>query len=317
MKILVTGGAGFIGSNYIRLVLSEHEDIKVVNLDKLTYAGNPDNLKDIASDQRYTFVKGDICDADIVEQAMRGCGQVVNFAAETHVDRSITGPGPFIKTDVLGTFTLLEAARKLDVKRYVQVSTDEVYGSILEGSFKETDRLDPNSPYSASKAGGDMIVRSYHETYGVPTLITRSSNNYGPYQYPEKVWPRFITNLIQGKKVPLYGDGKNVRDWIHVDDNCKGIETVRKSGKVGEIYNIGAKNELTNIEVTKMLLAIMGKDEHSIEWVKDRLGHDRRYSLDITRISALGWKPEHDFASGLKHTVQWYQDNEAWWRKLL
>ncbi|MFH1133469.1 MAG: dTDP-glucose 4,6-dehydratase [Nanoarchaeota archaeon] len=317
MRILVTGGAGFIGSNYIHLLLRSRKDIEVINLDKLSYAGNLANLRDIEKDPRYRFIKGDICDAKIVDQAMQGCDEVLNFAAETHVDRSITGPEAFVRTDVLGTFTLLEAAKRHKVSRFVQISTDEVYGSVEKGSFKEDDPLQPNSPYSASKAGADMLVRAYHHTYGLPTLITRSSNNYGPYQYPEKIIPLFITNLLCGKKVPLYGDGKNVRDWLYVEDNCEGIELVRTKGSPGMVYNIASGHELPNIELTTTVLKELGMDSKAIEYVKDRPGHDRRYSLDIGRMRALGFKPRHGFAEDIKNTVQWYKQHESWWRSLL
>lgn len=316
MKILVTGGAGFIGSNFIRFIINKYPDYKIINLDKLTYAGNLNNLKDIEKNKNYKFVKGDICDKKIVEQLMPGCDVVINMAAETHVDRSIVDAGVFVKTDVFGTYNLLEAARKFKIKRYVQVSTDEVYGSINKGSFKETDKLRPNSPYAASKAGADMLVRSYRVTYNIPTIITRSSNNFGSHQYPEKVIPLFITNLLEGKKVPLYGDGLNARDWIYVIDNCEAINFIMHNGKEGEIYNIGGGNEIPNIKLTKMILKELGKDESFIEYVKDRLGHDRRYSLDCSKINKLGWKPRFKFHKALKETIKWYKENEKWWRKL-
>ena len=316
MKLLVTGGAGFIGSNFIRLIVNKYPDYKVVNLDKLTYCGNLANLKDIEKSKNYKFVKGDICDKKAVEEAMKGCDMVLNFAAETHVDRSIADAGVFVKTDVLGTYNLLEAARKFKIKKYIQASTDEVYGSIEKGSFKENDNLNPNSPYAASKAGADMLVRSYIVTYKLPAVITRSSNNFGPYQYPEKVIPLFITNLLEGKKVPLYGDGLNVRDWIYVIDNCEAIDFIMHNGEEGEIYNIAGGNEIANIRLTKMILEGVGRDEGFIDYVKDRLGHDRRYSLDCSKINKLGWKPRFEFHKALKETIKWYKENESWWKKL-
>ena len=316
MKLLVTGGAGFIGSNFIRLIVNKYPDYKVVNLDKLTYCGNLANLKDIEKSKNYKFVKGDICDKKAVEEAMKGCDMVLNFAAETHVDRSIADAGVFVKTDVLGTYNLLEAARKFKIKKYIQASTDEVYGSIEKGSFKENDNLNPNSPYAASKAGADMLVRSYIVTYKLPAVITRSSNNFGPYQYPEKVIPLFITNLLEAKKVPLYGDGLNVRDWIYVIDNCEAIDFIMHNGKEGEIYNIAGGNEIANIRLTKMILEGVGRDEGFIDYVKDRLGHDRRYSLDCSKINKLGWKPRFEFHKALKETIKWYKENESWWKKL-
>ncbi|MHB1411852.1 MAG: dTDP-glucose 4,6-dehydratase [Thermoleophilia bacterium] len=316
LKILVTGGAGFIGSNFIRLILAKYPDYEVVNLDKLTYAGNLDNLKDIESDERYSFVKADIGDADAVDKAMSGIDAVINFAAESHVDRSIGGPADFIMTDVFGTYVLLEAARRHEVGRYIQISTDEVYGSIAEGSFTEADRLEPSSPYSASKAGGDMQVMAYHTTYGLPTIITRSSNNFGPYQYPEKIFPLFITNALEGKKLPLYGSGKNVRDWIYVTDNCEGIDTVLHRGEIGGIYNIGGGNERDNLTITGLILEALGKGEDMIERVPDRLGHDFRYSIDCSRARALGWTPAHTFEEGVRATVDWYVNNRWWWEKI-
>lgn len=306
MKMLITGGAGFIGTNFVRYI-HENYDYNIVILDKLTYAGNKDNLKDIIHDIQ--FIKGDIGSEEDVKTAMNDCDLVVNFAAETHVDRSITDPSIFVKTDVLGTYNLLEYVRKYDVEKYLQISTDEVYGSIDNGSFTEESNIDPSSPYSASKAGGDVLVNSYFKTYGTPVLITRSSNNYGPYQYPEKLIPLFILNAMQNKPLPVYGKGKNVRDWIYVMDNCKGVDTVLNKGKFGEVYNIGGGNEKTNIEITRMILDLLGKPESLITYVEDRLGHDLRYSLDSTKTKALGWKPEWDFEDGLKQTVQWYQEN--------
>jgi dTDP-glucose 4,6-dehydratase len=317
LRFLVTGGMGFIGSNFVRHLLgSGRRSLKVVNLDKLTYAGNPDNLKDLAKDKRHSFVKGDICDRKVVDRVMKGCDVVVHFAAETHVDRSILDAGDFIKTDVFGTFVLLEAARRHKVKRFIQISTDEVYGQILKGSFKETDALNPRNPYSASKAAADRLAYSYYVTHKVPVIITRSSNNYGPYQYPEKLIPLFVTNLIEGKKVPLYGSGKNVRDWLYVIDNCEAIDHVIKHGEKGEVYNIGGGKELENIEITKVILDLMGKDESSIKYVKDRPGHDLRYSLSTRKIRKLGWRPRFRFKRAMRDTVDWYVENEWWWRRL-
>lgn len=315
MKILVTGGAGFIGSNFVRYMLNEHPDHELVVLDKLTYAGRLENLQDVL--EKITFIKGDICNKRDVEKAIKDCNAILNFAAETHVDRSIIDAGDFVRTDVLGTYHLLEASRKFNIEKFIQISTDEVYGSIETGSFKETDPLKPNSPYSASKAGADMLVRSYHRTYGLPTLITRSSNNYGPFQFPEKIIPLFITNLIQGKKVPLYGDGLNIRDWLYVLDNCRAIDLVFQKGKLGEIYNIGGGYEITNLELTKKILKLMNKTKEFIEYVPDRLGHDRRYSLNCEKIRKLGWKPETDFNNGLKKTIEWYKENKWWWKPLV
>jgi len=319
MKYLVTGGAGFIGSNFIRYLLNTRPEAEVINFDKLTYAGNLENLADLANDHRYSFVKGDICDGKVVEEtvARLGCdGVVVNFAAETHVDRSIVSAGSFVKTDVYGTYTLLEAVKKFKVARYLHISTDEVYGSTEHGSFTEESILQPNSPYAASKAGGDLIVRSYFKTYGLPVVVTRSSNNYGPYQYPEKVMPLFITNALEGKKLPLYGDGKNVRDWLYVVDNCEAIDLVLQKGKEGEVYNIGGGNEHQNIEVTKLILKALGLPESTIEYVKDRPGHDRRYSVDCSKVKKLGWHSRTGFADGLTRTVNWYKDNQSWWQKI-
>ena len=315
-KILITGGSGFIGSNFIRHILNKYKNYSIVNLDKLTYAGNPDNLKDVEKNKNYEFVKGDICDEKIVGKLMDGCDYVVNFAAETHVDRSIEDPSSFIKTDVVGTYNLLENVKKHSVKKFIQVSTDEVYGSIEKGQFKETDRLSPSSPYAASKASADMLALSYWTTYKAPIVITRSSNNFGPYQYPEKLIPLFITNLVEGKKVPLYGDGLNVRDWIYVLDNCEAIDFVLHNGSLGEIYNIGSGNEKTNIEITKLILTELKKDKLFIEHVKDRAGHDRRYALNCQKINKMGWKPKHKFEEALKETVKWYKSNRDWWGRI-
>ncbi len=316
MRFLVTGGAGFIGSNFIRLLLKKRKDAEVVNLDKLTYAGNLDNLKDVGKDKRYRFVKGDICDSRVVDKiASDNCDIIVNFAAESHVDRSINDPGSFIMTDVYGTHNLLEAARKFDCG-FVQVSTDEVYGSIGQGSFFETSMLNPSSPYSSSKAGGELVAKSYFTTYGVPVLITRSSNNFGPFQHPEKLVPLFITNALEDKELPVYGDGSQVRDWLYVDDNCSAILAVIDKGKSGEMYNIGAGNEFTNLEITRMILAELGKPESLVRYVRDRPGHDARYSISTAKIHQLGWKPSFDFRKGLSETVKWYKANRLWWQKI-
>jgi len=316
VRLVVTGGAGFIGSNFVRFMLRRYDDLEVVNLDKLTYAGNLENLRDVEDDARHTFVKGDICDAATVRAALEGADAVVNFAAETHVDRSISGPQDFIRTDVLGTHTLLEAVRELGVARYVQISTDEVYGSTETGSFTEESDLAPSSPYSASKAGADLLVLAYHRTYAAPVLITRSSNNYGPWQYPEKIIPLFITNAIDEQALPVYGDGLNVRDWLHVDDNCAGIDTVLRKGALGEVYNIGGGNEVENLAVTRGILELLGRSPELIRFVTDRPGHDRRYSIDCSKLQALGWHPETPFESGLESTVSWYRDNPDWWRTI-
>jgi dTDP-glucose 4,6-dehydratase len=317
-KVMITGGAGFIGSNYVRYMLETYPDYHVTVLDKLTYAGNLANLADVEQKypDRYRFVKGDIADPVAVDDAMQGCHYVLNFAAESHVDRSIEQPGQFIMTDVYGTFVLLEAARKFEVERFVQVSTDEVYGHIPEGSSREGDALEPRSPYSASKAGGEHMAYAYHITYGVPVMITRGSNNYGPYQYPEKLIPLFITNVMDDEQVPVYGDGMQVRDWIFVLDHCTGIDLVLHKGEPGEYYNVGGGNERYNLEITKKILELTGKTDSLIKYVKDRPGHDRRYSLDTSKIRQLGWKPAYDFEEGMRLTVEWYRDNEAWWRPL-
>ncbi len=317
MRVLVTGGCGFIGSNFIRHTLREHPEDQVINLDKLTYAGNPENLADLEGDPRYLFIHGDICDAEAVEEAFsRDPDLVVNFAAETHVDRSIMEPEAFLRTDIFGTFRLLEAVRSHGTPRYLQVSTDEVYGSIEEGSFDEDSPLRPSSPYSASKAGADLLVLSYVRTYGTPALIIRPSNNFGPYQYPEKVIPLFITNLLEGRKVPIYGEGTNVRDWLFVEDNCAAVDTVLRKGEPGRVYNAGGGNEITNLELTRRLLELLGRDESSIEFVPDRPGHDLRYSVDSDRLRALGWEPRWDFLRALEHTVRWYRENRGWWERI-
>lgn len=321
MRVLVTGGAGFIGSHYVRQVLSGAyptlADAEVVVLDKLTYAGSEANLAPVADSPRLRFVRGDICDTAQVTELMHGIDLVVHFAAESHVDRSILGSADFVLTNVLGTQTLLQAALEAQVGKFVHVSTDEVYGSIQDGSWSEDHVLEPNSPYSASKASSDLIARSYFRTHGLPVCVTRCSNNYGPYQFPEKVIPLFATNLLDGKKVPLYGDGLNIRDWLHVDDHCHGIQLVADGGRPGEIYNIGGGTELTNRELTERLLAAVGVGWEMVEPVADRKGHDRRYSVDIAKISGeLGYAPRVSFEDGLAETVRWYADNRAWWEPL-
>ncbi|KAA5825352.1 dTDP-glucose 4,6-dehydratase [Saccharopolyspora hirsuta] len=321
MRILVTGGAGFIGSHYVRQLLGgaypAYADAEVVVLDKLTYAGNEANLAPVADDPRLKFVRGDICDRELVTGLLPGVDVVVHFAAESHVDRSITGADAFVVTNVVGTSVLLQAALEAEVGKFVHVSTDEVYGSIETGSWPEEHALEPNSPYSAAKAGSDLMARSYHRTHGLPVCITRCSNNYGPYQFPEKVLPLFITNLMDGHQVPLYGDGLNVRDWLHVDDHCRGIQLVAESGRPGEIYNIGGGTELTNKELTERVLAEMGLDWSMVRPVADRKGHDRRYSVDHGKIvRELGYEPRVDFETGLRETIRWYQDNRAWWEPL-
>ena len=316
MKILVTGGAGFIGSNYVRHVLTSHPDDSVVNLDKLTYAGNLDNLRDVERDARYRFVHGDICDGALVREAMRGVDAVVHLAAETHVDRSNRGADDFLRTNVTGTFTLLEAARELAVGRFVAVSTDEVYGSIAHGAARESDALNPSNPYSASKAAADLLARAYWTTHRLPVLVTRSSNNFGPYQYPEKVIPLFVTNALEGRPLPLYGDGRNVRDWLYVLDNCAAIDLVLRKGREGEIYNIGGGTEVENIALTRRILALLGRPESLIQPVVDRPGHDRRYALDSAKVAALGWRPATPFDTALAETVAWYRAHEAWWKPI-
>jgi dTDP-glucose 4,6-dehydratase len=314
-RILVTGGAGFIGSNYVRYVLQEHPDYHVTVLDSLTYAGNLDNLADL-SGPRMEFIRGDIRSHEHVDQPVAEADAVVNFAAESFVDRSILEPDAFITTDVLGTHVLLEAVKKHGIDRFLHVSTDEVYGDVPVGSSVEDSPMLPNSPYSASKAGGELLARSYFVTYGLPVLITRGSNTYGPYQHPEKLVPLFITNAIDDKPLPLYGDGKQVRDWLHVMDHCSGIDLVLHKAPPGEAFNVGGGNERTNIEVTNLILKFTGKPESLIKPVADRPGHDRRYSIDTTKLKALGWTPEHEFEQGLQSTVQWYTENEQWWRKI-
>jgi len=316
-RYLVTGGAGFIGSNFIHYLFNKYgENVEIINLDKLTYAGNLENLKEVEKKSNYTFIKGDICDPHILEEFVPRVDFIVNFAAESHVDRSIGKPDDFIRTDVYGTFVLLEAARNNNIKKFVQISTDEVYGSILAGSFKETDVLEPSSPYSASKAGADRLAYSYFVTYDVPVIITRCSNNFGMYQYPEKLISLFVTNAIENKSLPVYGDGKNIRDWIFVLDHCDAVDFLIQSGKDGQVYNIGGGNERMNIDITRMILETLNKPESLISWVKDRPGHDRRYSVDTTKIKNLGWQPEYNFEEALTQTINWYVENLSWWEKL-
>lgn len=329
MNILVTGGCGFIGSNFIRYMLYKYKSINIVNLDKLTYAGNKNNLKDIEKDKRYKFIRGDICDPKLVDQVLRSqksegrrqrtedrCQIIVNFAAETHVDRSIKNSTDFIRTNIEGTKTLLEAAKRRRIKKILHISSDEVYGDIEKGFSKETDLLLPTSPYSASKAMADALCLFYHSTYKLPVMIARSTNNFGPYQYPEKVVPLFITNLLEGKKVPLYGDGKNIRDWLYVLDNCKAIDLILKKGKQGEIYNIGTNNHMRNIDMVKLLLKKFDLGKNFIKHVTDRPGHDRRYAVHSGKLKKLGWSPKYSFNKALNLTVNWYKENKWWWKPL-
>ncbi|EKD49333.1 MAG: hypothetical protein ACD_63C00180G0014 [uncultured bacterium] len=318
MKLLVTGALGFMGSAFVRHILKKYKNYKITNLDKVTYAANFDNLKSVEKDKRYKFVRGDVSDPKVVNRIAKNADAIVNYAAETHVDRSISKPDDFIQTDVYGTYVLLEAAKKYEMKRFVQVSTDEVYGEVMNGRSKETDMLFPSSPYSASKAGGDMLVLGYFRTYAVSAILTRASNNYGPYQYPEKIIPLFITNILEGKKVPVYGKGGQVRDWLYVEDHARAIDEVLHKGKSGEIYNIGSDSgkNITNMQVTKKVLKFLGKDEKFIEHVKDRPGHDRRYAINCDKIKKLGWKPKMNFSEGIKKTVDWYKNNEEWWKKI-
>ncbi len=317
-NIMVTGGAGFIGSNFCRCILDRHPDYRVIVYDKLTYAGNLDNLKAIARDPRYAFVQGDICDAAKVRQTIADhqIDTIVNFAAETHVDRSLTDAGSFVMTDVFGTHVLLEAARELGLERYHQVSTDEVYGQVLEGASVETDRIETRSPYSASKAGGDLMVLAYHTSFGLPVTITRGSNSIGPYQYPEKVVPLFITNALDDQPLPIYGDGTQMRDYQYVEDHCEGIDVVLHRGEPGEVYNLGTGVETRNIDMARKLLALLDKPESLLQHVTDRPGHDRRYALCVDKIMELGWQPRHAFDQALERTVRWYVDNEWWWREI-
>jgi dTDP-glucose 4,6-dehydratase len=314
VRILVTGGCGFIGSTFVRLALATGAE--VVNLDKLTYAGNPANVADVADSPGYRFVHADIADGPAVAAALDGVEIVVNFAAESHVDRSILDPSAFPMTDVVGTAVLLGEAQRAGVRRYVQVSTDEVYGSIPHGAFRETDPINPSSPYSASKAGGDLQVLAFHRTYGMDVVVTRGSNTFGARQYPEKLIPLFVTNLLDGIEVPVYGDGMQVRDWIHADDHCSGIWTAMEHGESGQVYNVGGGYEAPNMEITRRLLTLTGRDESLIRYVADRPGHDRRYALDTTRLRGLGWSPRHTFAAALAETVDWYRDNRSWWEPI-
>jgi len=321
MKLLVTGGAGFIGSNFILYWLENHPADSIVNLDKLTYAGNLENLKSVEKDSGYFFIHGDICDPKVVKTAMLGVDVVVHFAAESHVDRSITDPSPFVKTNVLGTQVLLDAALTANIQRFHHISTDEVFGSLeleVPGKFSERTPYDPKSPYSASKAGSDHLVRAYYHTFGLPITITNCSNNFGPYQFPEKYIPLAITNILEGEKVPVYGDGKNVRDWLYVEDHCRAIDAVLTRGKIGETYCIGGvTRDINNLEVVNLILKKMGKDGSQIEFVKDRLGHDRKYAMDWTKLhDELGWSPQHDFEDWLTKTIDWYKTHESWWKRL-
>ena len=315
-RIMVTGGAGFIGSNFVHYALRTYPELHVVTFDKMTYAGNLDNLKGV-DESRHTFVRGDIADQQAVLDALKGCDAVLNFAADSHVDRSIMGATEFIDTAVHGVYSVVRAARELGIPRVVLVSTDEVYGSIDEGSFKETDKLNPRNPYSASKAGGDVMGLSFYHTFDVPVMVTRGSNTYGPRQYPEKVLPLFVTNAIDDQPLPLYKGGEhNVRDWLFVDDHCRGVDTVLRKGMPGEIYNIAGGNERENIVLTRKILGLLGKGEELIQWVPDRPGHDKRYSIDASKLRGLGWAPKMDWDGGMAYTVKWYRDNEWWWRKI-
>lgn len=318
MKVLVTGGLGFIGSNFVRYILERYSDVEVINVDAMKYGSNPANLKDVENDERYSFIKGDISDYKLMSKLVRDVDIVINFAAETHVDRSISNPQSFLQSNVVGIFTILEALRRENPEaKLVHISTDEVYGDILNGSFREDDRLKPSSPYSASKAAADMFVLAYVRTYGLHAMITRCTNNYGPYQFPEKLIPKTIIRASMGLKVPIYGTGKNVRDWIYVLDHCEAINLVMREGEKGEIYNISSGEEKTNLEVVKTILDLMGKDDSLIEFVEDRPGHDMRYSLDSSKIrEELGWKPKHSFEEGIRETVKWYLQNEWWWKPL-
>ncbi len=315
-KLLVTGGAGFIGSNFVRYILSKHDDVQVTVLDALTYAGHVENLADVQDDPRFRFIKGDIRNADDVEGPVDWADVVVNFAAESHVDRSIHDPEAFMTTNVMGVFTLCEAAKKYGMQQFIQVSTDEVYGDVEEGFSKETDPVSPNSPYSSSKAGGELLARSYWRTYKVPVMVTRGSNTYGPYQQPEKLVPLFVANALENKPLPVYGDGMQVRDWLHVLDHCSGIETVMLKGEPGEVYNIGGNNQRPNVEIVKIILEVTGKDESLIKHVQDRPGHDRRYALDSTKLLNLGWPRVHDFETGIRDTIRWYMKNTDWVRRV-
>lgn len=317
VTLMVTGAAGFIGSNFVHYMLKKHPGLDILVYDKLTYAGNLDNLKGVMD--KIKFVRGDICDARAVGEAIRqfGVDEIINFAAETHVDRSINSAADFLESNIKGVYTLLEATRQYNIKKFLQVSTDEVYGSIQNGSFYETSNVNPSNPYSAAKAAGDLLAKSYHNTYGVPVLITRSSNNFGPYQYPEKLIPLMIIKALNSEQLPVYGTGMNVRDWLYVEDNCAGIDVVFQKGRTGEVYNIGGGNEKANLEVVKLILKQLSKPESLITFVKDRPGHDLRYSLNSDKTRALGWKPAHTFEDAMKKTINWYVANEWWWRPLL
>jgi dTDP-glucose 4,6-dehydratase len=321
MKLLVTGGAGFIGSNFVRYMVNKYPDYTIVNLDLLTYAGNLENLKDIENKPNYKFVRGDIADRDFIQGLFQEekFDYVINFAAESHVDRSITDPGIFVQTNIQGTLALLDAAKTFEVKKYLQVSTDEVYGTLGEtGYFTEETPLAANSPYSASKAGADLLVRAYHETFGLPTNITRCSNNYGPFHFPEKLIPLMIINALNDKELPVYGDGLNVRDWLHVEDHCQAIDLVLHKGRVGEVYNVGGNNERTNIDIVKTILKQLGKPESLIKFVQDRPGHDRRYAIDATKLrTELGWSPKYNFDTGIEQTINWYLNNRHWWENII
>ncbi len=318
MNLLVTGGAGFAGSNFIRHILRKYSNYRIFNLDKLTYAGNLDNLKDIEGNANYKFIKGDIADKRAVYKVCRNfkIETVINYAAETHVDRSILDPDAFVKTDVLGTFNILEAVKEFKIRKFIQISTDEVYGSIAKGKFTEDSPFSPNSPYSASKASADLLCRAYVKTYDLPVIVTHSCNFYGPYQYPEKLIPLFITNLLEGKKIPLYGDGKNVREWIYVLDHCWAIDFLLHKGVTGEIYNIGSGVEKKNWEITEVVLKVLNQDKKMVDRVKDRPGHDLRYAVDWSKLKKLGFKPEYEFDQALRQTIRWYQQNAWWWKKI-
>lgn len=320
-NILVTGGAGFIGSNFINYILNSRDDLNIINLDKLTYAGNLENLKDVENNKNYNFVKGDICNKELVNHLFQkfSIKYVINFAAESHVDRSILGAEVFYQTNVIGTNVLLDNARKWKVEKFIQISTDEVYGSLgASGKFTENTPLSPNSPYSSSKAAADLMALSFHHTYGIPVIITRCSNNYGPYQFPEKLIPLMIINSLKGKKLPVYGDGLNIRDWIYVIDHNKAVEMVLEKGKIGEVYNIGAENEIKNIDIVNRILTILGKSKDQILFVEDRLGHDRRYAIDSSKIKKeLGWLPQFTFEKALNDTIEWYKERKDWWEKVL
>ncbi|KAA0548352.1 dTDP-glucose 4,6-dehydratase [Bacillus sp. BGMRC 2118] len=321
MKLLVTGGAGFIGSNFVRYMVKKYPNYHIFNLDALTYAGNLENLKDIENESNYTFVKGDITDRTFIMDLFKehNFDYVLNFAAESHVDRSITNPEVFVETNIQGTLALLDASKEINVKKYLQVSTDEVYGTLGEtGLFSEETPLAPNSPYSASKAGSDFLVRAYNETYGLPVNITRCSNNYGPFHFPEKLIPLMIINALKDKELPVYGDGLNIRDWLHVEDHCQAIDLVLHKGKDGEVYNVGGNNERTNIDIVKTILNQLGKPESLIKYVEDRPGHDRRYGIDATKLrTELGWEPKYTFETGIKQTIEWYLENQEWWNNII